>query len=107
MKIYKLRIYSNQGYIRQVYMPNKTLCKQVFKTTSSYAKDGEHFNFTIEEEIIPADKGGMCYFLNSQACQALIVSLPHHRLQQPGQPPMQDLRFHKSDGDSPLLDSVV
>lgn len=59
-------------------MPNKTMCKQIFKNTSAQAKNGEHFNFTIAEEIVPLDKGGMCFFLNSQACQASIVIPPRH-----------------------------
>ena len=87
-------------------MPNKTLCKQIFKSTSVRAKDGEHFNFTISEEIIPTDKGGMCFWLN-QAYQPLIANLPSHQLQQPSQQLKLDPHCHKSNGDSLGLGLMV
>jgi len=64
VKIYKLKIYSNQGHVNEFYMPNKTLCKQIFKRALLNTQDGEHLKFTIQEEIIPSDKGGMCFWLN-------------------------------------------
>ena len=49
---------------------------KIFKEELAKSSDPESMNFTIQQENIPSDSGGMCFWLNNYFSSCIIDNNP-------------------------------
>jgi hypothetical protein len=76
MKLFKLKIYDGSKPVKEYWMPSKSICMKIFKEEIAKSSEPECMNFTIQEENIPSDSGGMCFWLNNYFSAGIIDSNP-------------------------------
>lgn len=76
MKLFKLKIYDGSKPAKEYWMPSKSMCMKIFKNELAKSSDIQAMNFTIQQENIPSDSGGMCFWLNNYSSSCIIDSSP-------------------------------
>ena len=76
MKLFKLKIYDGSKPAREYWMPSRSMCMKMFKDELEKSSNPTLMNFTIQQENIPSDTGGMCFWLNNYWSSGIIDSKP-------------------------------
>jgi hypothetical protein len=76
LKLFKLKIYDGSKPAKEYWMPSKSMCMNIFKDELAKSSNSESMNFTIQQENIPSDSGGMCFWLNNYFSSRIIDSNP-------------------------------
>ena len=76
MKLFKLKIYDGSQPAKEYWMPSKSMCMTIFQDELAKSKNSQSMNFTIQQENVPSDSGGMCFWLNNYFSSGIIDSNP-------------------------------